>query len=775
MRDFLWKKVSTLMRVTASDPDDARRQMLLNILVLMVAGVSLAIFPLALWLSRTSEYAEKLYGLGFWGLVLCAGIYSVNRYLSAKLAAVIFCVLLLGLGAVFDAPAQVAGGRAALVLVIPIAVAGILLNPAASFLVAAAASGLIGMMAYSQNLALNVPAVMIYFLMATITWLAMSTLEKTIRSLRSANDLLQEGEERYRQLYQEHLLSQEALKASEERYRLLAENMADVIWLVDIEKMKLIYISPSIERLRGYTPEEVMQQDWEQMVSPESMEKVRAVIPERVRAYLAGATDAISQVHEIEQPRRDGSRVWTEIVSTMFGDAATGVYLLGVSRDITDRYFIEQKHQAADAAAHQRAEQLIMIHEIMKQVAAVLDMDTVLTRAAHLIHEKFNYHHVGIFLWDEKQAALVMRTRAGSFDRLFPPEHRIQLGKGMVGWVGQHGKTLLAGDVTAEGRYLNFYPERLPTRSELDVPIRSGDDILGVLDVQSPEVDAFNADDVLVIETLADEIAVAIQNARLYDSLLQELIERKRAEASVRKLTDELEQRVIERTAQLEASNKELEAFAYSVSHDLRAPLRAIHGFSGMLAEDYAPVLDQHGRALLQRVQGAAQRMGELIDDLLKLSRVMRSQMLIVEVDISKLAGEIAANLAQQDPARDVAWRITDGLKAQADAGLLRVVLENLLGNAWKFTGHNAQAYIEVGCLEQENRIVFYVRDNGVGFDMAYVNKLFGPFQRLHLPEEFPGTGIGLATVQRIVQRHGGRVWAEAVLGQGATFYFTLG
>ncbi|MFZ6026505.1 MAG: PAS domain-containing sensor histidine kinase [Chloroflexota bacterium] len=775
MRGPLWRKISKVVQVTASDPDEARRQTLLNILVLMVAAASLAAFLFALWMSWAGEHAEKLQCLGFWGMVLCGGVYTINRYVSGAFAALVFCAFLFGLSVIADTPEQLTVGRTTLIMVIPIAVSSILLRPAASFVVAVAASGLIGAAAYLLDLPPNIPAMVVYFLMATIIWLATRTLEKTIGSLRQANTLLLEGEERYRQLSQEHLLSLEALKASEERYRFLAENMADVIWLLDLDRMEFTYVSPSVERLRGYTPDEVLAQPWEQVLVPESLAKFQALIPERIAAYLAGDQGAASQVDEVAQPCRDGRIVWTEVVSTVFGDAETGLYVLGVSRDISDRHLLDQKRRAAEDAARQRTGQLTMINEIVKQVAAVLDMDTVLARAAQLIHEKFNYHHVGIFLWDENQEALIMRTRAGSFDKLFPPEHRIQLGKGMVGWVGQHGKTLLAGDVTVEERYLNFYPDRLPTRSELDVPIRSGDALLGVLDVQSPAVDAFNADDVLVIETLADEIAVAIQNARLYDSLLQELIERKRAEASVRKLTDELEQRVTERTAQLEASNRELEAFAYSVSHDLRAPLRAIHGFSSMLADDYAAVLDSHGLSLLRRVQDAAQRMGALIDDLLKLSRLMRSQIQLVEVDVSKLAGEIAATLTQQAPERNITWSIAGGLKAYADAGLLRIVLENLLGNAWKFTGYNAHAHIEVGCLMQESRTVFFVRDNGIGFDMAYVDKLFGPFQRLHLPEEFPGTGIGLATVQRIVQRHGGRVWAEAAVAQGATFYFTLG
>ena len=226
--------------------------------------------------------------------------------------------------------------------------------------------------------------------------------------------------------------------------------------------------------------------------------------------------------------------------------------------------------------------------------------------------------------------------------------------------------------------------------------------------------------------------------------------------------------------AQLEAANKELEAFAYSVSHDLRAPLRSLDGFSQALLEDYHARLDDTGRDFLQRVRAASQRMGTLIDDLLGLSRVTRGQLQVAAVDLSALAAAVAADLAKSDPARDVRFAIAPDLVARADAGLVRIVLQNLLGNAWKFTGKRSPAHVEVGVTAHNGRRAFFVRDDGAGFDMTYAAKLFGAFQRLHASDEFPGSGIGLATVQRIIHRHGGEVWAEGTPGRGATFYFTL-
>jgi light-regulated signal transduction histidine kinase (bacteriophytochrome) len=257
--------------------------------------------------------------------------------------------------------------------------------------------------------------------------------------------------------------------------------------------------------------------------------------------------------------------------------------------------------------------------------------------------------------------------------------------------------------------------------------------------------------------------------------------ERARAEEEVTRLNAHLESRVAERTREVEEANqqlgvmnKELEAFAYSVSHDLRAPLRGIDGWSLALLEDYGSRLDMAGREYLDRVRSETQRMGALIDDLLQLSRVTRAEMQSNPVDLSSIAGGIAAGLLEANPDRRIDFAIAPGLMAHGDPGLLHIVLTNMLSNAVKFTGGSPQARIEFRQVQMDGESPFFVRDNGVGFDMAYAGMLFGAFQRLHKASEFPGTGVGLATVQRIVHRHGGRVWADAHPGGGATFYFTV-
>lgn len=309
-------------------------------------------------------------------------------------------------------------------------------------------------------------------------------------------------------------------------------------------------------------------------------------------------------------------------------------------------------------------------------------------------------------------------------------------------------------------------------RANLVVPLLQNQNLWGLLCIhqcRAPRL--WQNTEIEFVLQIANHLGVALQQAELLANLRAEITERQQAEQQAQALNQGLRQAIIE----LKAVNKELEAFSYSVSHDLRGPLRTIDGFSQALLEDCQDQLDTTGQDYLRRIRAATQRMGFLIDDLLTLSRVTRSDMKQETVDLSRLANHICMDLQQTEPKRQVEFIIQPGLLVQGDIHLLQVVLTNLLNNAWKFTARHPQARIEFGMLLPENGIpVYFVRDDGIGFDMNYVNKLFSPFQRLHRINEFAGNGIGLATVQRIVHRHGGRVWAEGSIDQGATFYFTL-
>src|SRR5581483_1888540 len=259
-----------------------------------------------------------------------------------------------------------------------------------------------------------------------------------------------------------------------------------------------------------------------------------------------------------------------------------------------------------------------------------------------------------------------------------------------------------------------------------------------------------------------------------YVSVLRDMTERRRVERELAQWSQELDQRVKERTAQLESAYKEMEAFCYSISHDLRAPIRSIHSFTQIMRDDYAAAFDEAGRKMLGIVMQSSLRMDQLIYDLLYLSRVSRSELRSQPVNLSTLARAVTDALQSSEPRRAAEFVIAPDLVVHGDERLLRIALENLLGNAWKFTGRIPRSRIEFGVISQAEHCAYFVRDNGIGFDMAYVGKLFGTFQRLHSEADFPGTGIGLVTVQRIIHRHGGRIWAEGATNQGATFYFTL-
>ena len=302
-------------------------------------------------------------------------------------------------------------------------------------------------------------------------------------------------------------------------------------------------------------------------------------------------------------------------------------------------------------------------------------------------------------------------------------------------------------------------------------PLSASPSVAGILVAGRQTALAFDNPDGEILAVAASRIAMAMARANAYEAEQRARRDAESKADEVRLLNAQLEERVGKRTADLETINRELEAFSYSVSHDLRAPLRTVDGFSLALEEDYATVLEGNGQDYLRRIRNGVQRMGQLIDSLLQLSRVTRAELIQEPVDLSALAAAVAADLAGQNPGRVIDFEIQPGLECIGDSRLLRAALENLLGNAVKFTAREAVAKIELG----RSGNSYFIRDNGVGFDMHYADKLFSAFNRLHGDKDFQGSGIGLATVARIVRRQHGSIWAESELGRGATFWFTLG
>ncbi len=436
--------------------------------------------------------------------------------------------------------------------------------------------------------------------------------------------------------------------------------------------------------------------------------------------------------------------------------------------DITDR-----KHaQQGVVEAGEKLERLNRLYLIQSQVneatVRIRDRDSLFRDVCNIMVDSGKFVMGWIGLLDETGEIIPVvhaGQDAGYLDLLRKT--------GLMGLNGPASLVLKTGiaqictDIANDPRMAAWREEAIwrGYRSSAGFPLHLGDKRIGLINVYSNEVAFFKEDIVSLMQEIVGDVSFAI-------GYLDQQNRREQAEALLRQANSELEERVQMRTRQLEAANTELAAFSYSVSHDLRAPLRSIDGFSEILLKRHAEQLDDTGRDYLGRVRRATRRMGELIEDLLELSSVTRSEILREEVDLSGIVENVIREFEAGN--RQIEWAIQADVRGIADVRLMKIALENLIGNAWKFTSLRNEAKIEFGVFEQGGEKILYVRDNGAGFDMKYAGKLFGAFQRLHKAEEFDGTGIGLATVQRIIHRHGGRIWAEGEVNVGAAFYFTL-
>lgn len=560
-------------------------------------------------------------------------------------------------------------------------------------------------------------------------------------------------------------------KEAKTSYRSLFENMPIGLYRTT-PGGRIVDANPALVQMLGYPNRESLlaAQVSDVYVTPEVHEQWQDMVKREgtVRNF------------EIEARRRDGTVIWLRNNNQAFRDDEGRVlYHEGVLEDVTERVRTERKL----AAIHALGREMVLTSDVQQIASAVMD-------AARQVLE---FGVCDLWLVDREHNALIRQAPAGtpaSDVRSLP----LNGTRGITVAVVQGGEPIYLAEVTTDPRYISSNPT---ARSELCVPLKVGEQVIGVLNTESERPDAFTVADQHLFQILAHVTAVALENARLHQTmtsqtvLLEEQVAARTAELSARvaeaeqfnrsmvDLMEELQaaNRLARETAwQLEEANAELESFSYSVSHDLRAPLRAMDGFSRILLEEHVPQLSPPIARYLRIIRENAQQMGQLIDDLLTFSRLSRQPIKEQSIVLTDLVHQAIRDLAYEQGGRRVDISVGDLADCRGDPALLKQVFVNLLANALKFTRDRDESRIEVGCQQgPDGRVVYLVRDNGVGFDMRYTGKLFGVFQRLHRDDDYEGTGVGLAIVQRIVRRHGGRVWAEAQVDQGATFYFTLG
>lgn len=623
--------------------------------------------------------------------------------------------------------------------------------------------------------------------------------------------------------------AEQALRNSEERYRYLFEANPQPMWLYDYETLVFLAVNDAMISMYGYSKEELLSM---------SVLDIRPEAEiDRTIKWIKSSSATENHAGIWTHVKKDGSLIHVDIVSHGCDFEGRKARLV-LANNVTERLQMEIALRDSELRLRTITDNIpALIGYVDSDLRYRFANRTYVTwhgDTPEQLYGKTLREVVGDEYYEQikPEIANVLSGRAVTFERLtrsrirelyarityhpdFGSDGRVK-GFYILGYditERKQAEEALAREKTLLRQVIDNLPDRINVKDRarryllLNMAslkarnISVHDEIVGksVFDFSPPDLAAkYDAEDAAILESgepllnreqctiqsdggktwhLTTKVPLRNSGGAIIGivSINRDITELKRGQETIRELNTLLEQRVIERTAQLESANKELEAFSYSVSHDLRAPLRSIDGFSLALLEDFKDSLDKTAVDYLQRVRSASQRMSDLIDDLLELSRITRREMHREVVDMGMLAQEIVADLRKENPQRAVDVRIAPGIRLQADVNLMRIALDNLIRNAWKFTGKQAHPVIEIGKGLQAGNTVYFVRDNGVGFDENYAGKLFGAFQRLHSEADFPGTGIGLATVQRVVRRHGGNIWAEAEPGKGATFFFTMG
>ncbi|MEI6389581.1 MAG: PAS domain S-box protein, partial [Verrucomicrobiota bacterium] len=641
-----------------------------------------------------------------------------------------------------------------------------------------------------------------------------ATVSRDITERRQAEDALRQSRQAALNLMKDAVAARnrseqmsQSLRESEERYHTLVETTFDWVWEVDAQD-RYTYVSPRVWDMLGYRPEEVLGRTPFDLMPEDEARRVQALF-----AQIAARREPFAGLENTNR-HRDGRLVVVETSGTpILSPEGTLLGYRGMDRDITERKQAEETLRESEMRVQRKLQSILSPEDNLGslELSDIIDADAI-----QLLMEKFYIlTRVPNSIIDLKGKVLVgtgWQDICTKFHRVHPEtlknclECDTLMSKGvppgafktylcknnlwdcvtplLIG--GQHVGNLFTGQFFFEGEK----PDDSVFRAQAAKYGFDEEEYMAAVR-RIPVWDRETINVAFDFYLALSSMMTSLSHSNL--ALARLLEQHKQAESEIRELNRSLEQRVVERTAELQAANQELDAFAYAVSHDLRQPLRAMNGFSQALVEDFGAALPGAAHEFLNHIIQASQRMGELIDGLLRLSRSTRGELRRDAVDISTLAARLLGELTAAEPERRVAWTVASGLTARGDEHMIEVVLANLLGNAWKYTARQPVAKIEVGVMDQccdgvaapaqnantpilhhSNTPVFFVRDNGAGFDMKHAAKLFQPFQRLHREDEFPGIGIGLATVQRIVYRHGGTIRATAAPGQGATFSFSL-
>ena len=586
-------------------------------------------------------------------------------------------------------------------------------------------------------------------------------------------------------------------KKEESKFIGLLESAPDAM-IITSSDGEILMVNAQTERIFGFTRDEIIGK------------KVEHLVPQRFHHMHTSHRDGYIENPKVRgmgigmnlfAKRKDGSEFPVEIsLSPMkiMEEDKDEIIIISAIRDITkqkeaeaeikklnenlERLVIErtselelalEKEKTARSEMHQDQLRLAFLTKASNVLASSLDYLITLTNLANLVtpaiadccaidevEKDGTIKRIVVSHVDPEKIKLVYEL-----SQKYPPVNNAS--KGIYEVIRSHQSELyhiisaeLIESVAHDKEHLRLI-NALGFKSVIMVPLHNRDKIYGVMTlVLSDSGRMFDEKDLEFANELGRRTTLAIENAKLYNEMQEN--------------NTELEQRVAKRTMELETINKELEAFSYSVSHDLRAPLRSIDGFSNKILKDYGELFDDVGKDYFMRVKNASQHMGHLIDDLLKLARISRVEMNMRKVSLSDLAQSIAGELKELNMERKASFLIEDDMEAMGDRNLIQIALQNLLENAWKYSKNKPLTLIEFGSIKKDEQITYFIRDNGVGFDMKYSDKLFGAFQRLHSQNEFEGTGIGLATVQRIIRRHHGTIWAESEVNNGTTFFFTL-